>query len=391
MRTTGTVVRGIRAPILKAGDDLASIATEAVLGACQAEGFSLCDQDVVALTESIVARTQGNYATVEQIAADIRAKFPEGELGITLPILSRNRFSLLLKGISMGVDKLYIQLSYPSDEVGNPLIPLDALDEKGVNPYSDVFTEEEFRRLFGEHIAHPFTGIDYIDLYKSIAPNASLFLANDPRVMLRYTKHVLCCDIHTRKRSVRLLKEAGAQTALCLSDILTKSVAGSGYNPEYGLLGSNLSDERRVKLFPRDSQPLVDEIATRLRARSGKKIEVMIYGDGAFRDPVGMIWELADPVVSPAFTPGLQGTPNELKLKYLADTELATVTGEAAIEAAQEKIRQKGKVHNHMAFQGTTPRRLTDLLGSLCDLTSGSGDKGTPIVLVQHYFDSYAD
>lgn len=392
MRTTGTVSRGIRAPILQPGDDLAVIVPQAVLDAAQAEGFSLCDRDVVALTESIVARTQGNYATVEQIAEAVRRKFPGGELGITLPILSRNRFSALLRGIAMGAERLFIQLAYPSDEVGNPLISLDDLDAAGINPYTDMLNQAEFRARFGDRLKHPFTGIDYLALYQSIAPHADIFLANDPRAMLAHTPHVLTCDIHTRFRSARLLKAAGAKTVLTLADLLNEPVDGSGYNPDYGLLGSNLSDDHTVKLFPRDGQPLVEAIAARLKAATGKDIEVMIYGDGAFCDPVGRIWELADPVVAPAYTKGLEGTPNELKLKYLADTQLKCLAGEAAAEAARAQIRNKGKdLTGQLASQGTTPRRLTDLLGSLCDLTSGSGDKGTPIVLVQHYFDSYAD
>ena len=392
MRYVGTVVRGIRAPILKRGDDLASIAVYCVCKAAEAERLSFRDGDVLAVTESTVARTQGNYATVDQIAADVRAKFPGGVAGIVLPILSRNRFSLLLKGISMGLDKLYIQLAYPSDEVGNHLISWDDLDEKGINPYTDVLTEKRYRELFGEEVLHPFTGMDYVRLYKQIAPNAEIFLANDVREMLKYTKHVICCDIHTRERSVRLLKAAGAETAITMAGILNASVNGSGYNAEFGLYGSNLSDDTTVKLFPRDCQAFVERVQALMKEKTGKRIEVMVYGDGAFKDPVGKIWELADPVVAPGYTSGLVGTPNELKLKYLADTQFKGLSDEEASEKAREAIRAKaGDLHGQMASQGTTPRRLTDLLGSLCDLTSGSGDKGTPIVYIQGYFDNYAN
>ncbi|MDO4739356.1 MAG: coenzyme F420-0:L-glutamate ligase [Eubacteriales bacterium] len=392
MRTVGTVVRGIRAPIFKQGDDLASLTLECILNASKEEGFAFRDGDVLAITESTLARTQGNYATVEQIAKDVRAKIPGGVAGIVLPILSRNRFSLLLKGISMGLDKLYIQLAYPSDEVGNHLISMDDLDEKGINPFTDVLSEQRYRELFGEEVLHPFTGMDYVRLYKEIAPNSEIFLANDVREMLNYTKHVICCDIHTRARSVRLLKNAGAETAITMADILNKSVDGSGYNPEYGLYGSNLSDETTVKLFPRDCEEFVTRLQAKLIAATGKRIEVMVYGDGAFKDPVGKIWELADPVVAPGYTAGLAGTPNELKLKYLADTSFKGMTEEEAAEHAREAIRAKdADLQGKMASQGTTPRRLTDLIGSLCDLTSGSGDKGTPIVFIQGYFDNYAD
>jgi len=392
MRTVGTVVRGIRAPIFKQGDDLVTMAMECVLNASKAEGFAFRDGDVLAITESTVARTQGNYATVDQIAKDVRNKFPGGVAGIVLPILSRNRFSLLLKGISMGLDKLYIQLAYPSDEVGNHLISWDDLDAKGINPYTDVLTEKRYRELFGEEVLHPFTGMDYVRLYKEIAPNAEIILANDVREMLNYTKHVICCDIHTRERSVRLLKAAGAETAITMADILNESVDGSGYNPQYGLYGSNLSDDITVKLFPRDCEDFVARLQAKLIAATGKRIEVMVYGDGAFKDPVGKIWELADPVVAPGYTAGLAGTPNELKLKYLADTSFKDMTEEEAAEHAREAIRAKNaNLQGQMASQGTTPRRITDLLGSLCDLTSGSGDKGTPIVFIQGYFDNYAD
>lgn len=397
MRTIGTVVRGVRAPILQAGDDLAAVVLQAVQNAEAECGSPLRDRDVVAVTESVLARTQGNYASLAQIAADVRAKIPAGPdgrrvCGIVFPILSRNRFSMLLRGISMGVDKLYVLLSYPSDEVGNALIPLEMLEEKGVDPYRDVLTEEKYRRLFGQRVPHPFTGIDYVELYKSVAGNAEIILANDPRAMLAYTEHVIACDIHTRKRTCRLLKEAGAKTVLSLSDLLNAPVDGSGYNPEYGLYGSNLATEDSVKLFPRDAQAFVDDLAARFFRETGKRVEVMVYGDGAFKDPVGGIWELADPVVSPGYTEGLSGTPNELKLKYLADTALRGASAEEAADAARAAIREKcDAMRGQMVTQGTTPRRLTDLLGSLSDLTSGSGDKGTPIVWIQGYFDSYAE
>ena len=391
MRTVGTVARGIRTPIFRQGDNLAAMTVECVLRAAREEGFSLRDRDVVAITESAVARTQGNYATVEQIASDVRAHFPGGELGIIHPILSRNRFSTLLKGIAAGVDRLYIQLAYPADEVGNHLISLDALDEAGINPTRDVLTEQRYRELFGEQILHPFTGIDYINLYKSIAPNAVVFLANDPRAMLEYTPHALACDIHTRERTVRLLRKAGAETAFSMADILVAPVDGSGFNPQYGLYGSNLADENTVKLFPRDCDDFVREVSTRLFEATGARVEVMVYGDGAFKDPVGKIWELADPTVSPGYTQGLEGTPNELKLKHLADTALRGLDGDSAMRSVQAAIQSKAAdLTGTMASQGTTPRRYTDLLGSLCDLVSGSGDKGTPIVLVQGYFDNYA-
>lgn len=392
MRTVGTVVRGIRAPIFRKGDDLAKLTCECVLQAAQSEGFAIKDRDVIGVTESTLARTQGNYATVEQIAADVRSKFPGGVAGIVHPILSRNRFSLLLKGISMGLDKLYIQLAYPSDEVGNHLISWDELDEKGVNPTSDVLTEQKYRELFGEEILHPFTGVDYVRMYKEIAPNCEIFLANDPRAMLKFTPNVLCCDIHTRERSKRLLQKAGAERVYTMADILSQPVEGSGYNPNYGLYGSNLSDEHTVKLFPRDCQDFVNRVQQMMFEKTGKRVEVMVYGDGAFKDPVGKIWELADPVVSPGYTSGLEGTPNELKLKHLADTRLKGMEEGAAEDALRKAIEAKsGSLVGSMAAQGTTPRRYTDLLGSLCDLTSGSGDKGTPIVLVQDYFTNFAD
>jgi len=379
------VARGIRAPLIKAGDNMARIVTESVLAAAKDENFSLRDKDVVAVTEAVVARAQGNYATCAQIARDVRAKFPGGELAVTFPILSRNRFANILKGIAQGCDKLYIVLSYPADEVGNELISWDMIDAAGVNPYTDVLTEGEYREKFGYETKHVFTGMDYVEYYKSFGGHVEIVFANDVRSALRFTKHVLCCDVHSRARSKRLLKEAGAETVYGLDDILSSSVDGSGYNEQYGLLGANKAMGDSVKLFPRDCEALVDEIARLLQKATGKQIEAMVYGDGAFKDPVGHIWELADPVVSPGFTPGLEGTPNELKLKLLLDNELAG-KGEAEARAA---IQAKAGNLEDRAL-GTTPRRYTDLLGSLCDLVSGSGDKGTPVVLVQGYFDNYA-
>ena len=393
-RMVGTVSRGVRAPIIRTGDDLAQIVTESVLTAAKEEGYSFHDRDIVAMTEAIVARAQGNYASVDQIAADVKAKFGGGTIGVIFPILSRNRFAICLRGIAMGVDKIVLQLSYPSDEVGNHLVDLDMLDEKGVNPYTDVLDLEKFRSLFGYGV-HPFTGVDYIDYYakliESCGAQVEVIFANDPRAVLKYTDKVLTCDIHSRQRSKRLLKAAGAKVVLGLDDILTASVDGSGYNEQYGLLGSNKSTEGKVKLFPRDCQGLVEDIQKRLLEATGKHVEVMVYGDGAFKDPVGKIWELADPVVSPAYTAGLEGTPNELKLKYLADNDFADLSGEALREAIKGEIQKKdgSSLVGKMAAQGTTPRRLTDLIGSLCDLTSGSGDKGTPIIHIQGYFDNY--
>ncbi len=390
MKTIGTISRGIKAPIIKKGDDLVDIVVDSVLAASEEGKFELQDKDVVAMTEAIVARSQGNYATLEQIAKDVRNKTGGGTVGLVFPIMSRNRFSMILKGIAMGVDKLIIQLSYPSDEVGNPLIPMDIIDEKGVNPYTDVFTEEQYYATFGK-ILHPFTGLDYIELYKSFGgANCEIILANNPKEILKYTDKVINADIHTRNRTKRILKEAGAKVCLNLTDILNASVDGSGWN-EYGLYGSNLATDNSIKLFPRDGQKLVDTIAAKFKAVTGKNIEVMIYGDGAFKDPVGGIWELADPVVSPAYTKGLEGTPNELKLKYLADNALGNLTGEDAKKAMKELIKEKkANLVADQSSQGTTPRRLTDLLGSLCDLTSGSGDKGTPIILIQNYFTNYS-
>jgi len=368
---------------------MAKIVVDSVLSAVKEEGFTLGDRDVVGITEAVVARAQGNYASCAQVAADIRSKFPEGTLAVTFPILSRNRFSNILNGIAQGCDKLYILLSYPSDEVGNELVSRELLDKAGVNPYTDVLNEQSYREKFGFDTRHVFTRMDYVEYYKSFGTHVEILFANDVRCVLPYTKNVLCCDIHSRFRSKRLLKEAGAETVFGLDDVLSQSVDGSGYNELYGLLGSNKATEDSLKLFPRDCERLVAEIAQKLKKVSGKQIEVMIYGDGAFKDPVGKIWELADPVVSPAFTPGLNGTPNELKLKYLLDNELAGKTEQERIEAMDRAIKSKAENLEDKAL-GTTPRRYVDLLGSLCDLMSGSGDKGTPIVLIQGYFDNYA-
>ena len=392
-RMVGTTSRGIRAPIIRANDDLVQIVTESVLEASRQEGFSIRDRDVVAMTEAIVARAQGNYATVDDIAEDVRAKLGGGTIGVIFPILSRNRFAICLRGIAKGAKKVVLMLSYPSDEVGNHLIDLDVLDEKGVDPYKDVLTLAQYRELFG-YTVHPFTGVDYVAYYEQLiqesGAEAEIIFANDPRAVLSYTKDVLCCDIHTRKRTKRLLKNAGGQRVYGLDEILNAPVNGSGYNENYGLLGTNKATEETVKLFPRDCQALVEAIQARLLAETGKHVEVMVYGDGAFKDPVGKIWELADPVVSPAYTAGLEGTPNELKLKYLADNDFADLSGEALRDAIRGEIRKKDdNLVGKMASEGTTPRRLTDLIGSLCDLTSGSGDKGTPIVYIQGYFDNY--
>ncbi len=394
-RLVGTISRGIRAPIIREGDDIAAIVVDSVLAAAKSEGFALRDRDVVAVTEAVVARAQGNYATTAQIAKDVREKVGEETLGVLFPILSRNRFAICLKGIAMGAKKIVLQLSYPADEVGNALVDLDALDEKGVDPYRDVLTEAKWRELFG-YTKHLFTGVDYIAYYKELIEScgceAEVILANDCRAILPYAKTVLCCDIHSRARTKRLLTVAGAEKVFGLDDILNAPVDGSGCNEKYGLLGSNKATEDKVKLFPRDCQPIVERIQAELLARTGKRVEVMVYGDGAFRDPVGKIWELADPVVSPAYTAGLEGQPNEVKLKYLADNDFADLSGEALQAAISDYIRKKdGDLTGKMVSQGTTPRRLTDLIGSLCDLTSGSGDKGTPIILVQGYFDNYAE
>ena len=394
-RLVGTVSRGIRCPIIRTGDDLASIVTDSVLAAADSEGFSLRDKDVIAVTESIVARAQGNYATVQNIADDVKAKLGGGTVGVIFPILSRNRFAICLRGIAMGCKKIVLMLSYPSDEVGNELVSIDKIDEEGVNPYSDVLTLERYRELFGVN-KHEFTGVDYVDYYanliKESGAEVEIIFANRPKTILDYTDTVLTCDIHTRKRTKRILKEAGAKIVLGLDDIMNAPVDGSGYNENYGLLGSNKSTEDTVKLFPQNAQPLVEDIQAKIKSATGKNVEVMVYGDGAFKDPQGKIWELADPVVSPAHTSGLIGTPNELKLKYLADNDFKHLDGDELKAAISESIKTKdANLVGNMASQGTTPRQLTDLIGSLCDLTSGSGDKGTPVVLVQGYFDNYTN
>ena len=393
-RKVGTVSRGIRCPIIREGDDMAAIVVNSVLEAAESEGFALRDRDVIAVTESVVARAQGNYATVDAIAKDVKAKLGGETVGVIFPILSRNRFAICLRGIARASKKIVLMLSYPSDEVGNELVSLDKLDEAGVNPYSDVLTEKEYRKLFGENL-HPFTLVDYVkyygDLIREEGAEAEIIFANNPRVILNYTKNVLHCDIHTRARTHRILLANGGERVCGLDDILNESIDGNGYNEKYGLLGSNKATETTVKLFPKECTDLVLDIQRQILERTGKHVEVMVYGDGAFKDPVGKIWELADPVVSPAYTPGLEGTPNELKLKYLADNDFANLSGEALKAAIEQKIREKGDLAGSMASQGTTPRRLTDLIGSLCDLTSGSGDKGTPVILVQGYFDNYTN
>lgn len=395
-RLIGTVSRGVRAPIIRQGDDLVQIVADSVLRAAESEGFELRDKDVVAVTEAVVARAQGNYATIEQIAKDVHDKFGDETVGILFPILSRNRFSICLKGIAMGCKKVVLMLSYPSDEVGNHLIAPEQLDESGVNPWSDVLTEDRYRELFG-YGTHQFTGVDYVEYYKKLIEDAGaeaeIIFANNPKAILDYTKTVLNCDIHTRARTKKLLSDAGALKVLSLDEIMTKSVDGSGYNESYGLLGSNKATEDSVKLFPIHCGEFVQNVQRKLMESTGRHVEVMVYGDGAFKDPVGKIWELADPVVSPAYTDGLEGTPNEVKLKYLADNDFADLSGEELKSAISNYIKEKDeKAENltgNMVSQGTTPRRLTDLIGSLCDLTSGSGDKGTPIVLIQGYFDNY--
>lgn len=394
-RLVGTVSRGIRLPIIKEGDNLVEIVSSTILEASKEEGFKIKDRDIIAITESIVARAQGNYASVDAIAKDIKNKFPTGEFGVIFPILSRNRFAILLKGFARGAKKIYLMLSYPSDEVGNALLSLDEVDEKGVNPYSDVLSLSEYHKLFG-HRVHEFTGVDYIDYYvdliKKEGCEVEVIFANQAKAILKYTKNVLCADIHTRNRTKRILKANGGNVILGLDEILSKSVDGSGFNKDYGLLGSNKSTEEKVKLFPRDSQYLVDNIQEFILQKTGKHVEVMVYGDGAFKDPQGKIWELADPVVSPFFTEGLRGTPNELKLKFLADNDFKDLKGEELKEAIKGKIQEKnGSLVGNMASQGTTPRQLTDLIGSLSDLTSGSGDKGTPVIYISGYFDNYAN
>lgn len=394
-RMVGTIARGIRTPIIKSGDDVVKIVADSVLEAAKEEKYEIRDRDIVAATEAIVARAQNNYATVEDIAEDVRNKFPSGEFGVIFPIISRNRFAICLRGIAKGAKKIVLMLNYPSDEVGNHLVTLDMIDEKGVNPYSDVLTLEKYRELFGYN-KHQFTGVDYVeyygDLIKECGAEVEIIFANNPRTILNYTKDVLVCDIHTRARTKRILKENGGNVILGLDDILTTPVNGSGFNAEYGLLGSNKSTEDKVKLFPRDCDKFVTELQEEILKRTGKKVEVMVYGDGAFKDPVGKIWELADPVVSPGYTKGLEGVPNEVKLKYLADNNYSNLEGEELKKAIKEHIKNKeDNLVGKMEAQGTTPRRLVDLIGSLCDLTSGSGDKGTPVVYIQGYFDNYTN
>ncbi len=392
-RMIGTVSRGVRAPIIRNGDDIVEIVTNSVLEASKDAGFEFHDKDIVAMTEAIVARAQGNYCSVDDIATDVKAKFGGETVGVIFPILSRIRFAICLRGIAKGAKKIVLMLSYPSDEVGNHLISIDKMDEMGVDPYKDVLTLEKYRELFGFE-KHRFTGVDYVEYYGTLIEEAGaeceIIFANNPKAILNYTKNVLCCDIHTRARTKRILKNNGGEIVLGLDEIMNASINGSGFNADYGLLGSNKATEDQVKLFPRDCQPVVDAIHDKLLAATGKNIEVMVYGDGAFKDPVGKIWELADPVVSPAYTKGLEGTPNELKLKYLADNDFSELSGDALKDAIKDKIREKdGDLVGNMASEGTTPRQLTDLIGSLCDLTSGSGDKGTPIVFIQGYFDNY--
>lgn len=394
-RRLGTVSMGIRCPIIKEGDNLSEIVVNSIMEACEEENIKLRDRDVVAITESVVARAQGNYATTDQIAEDIKTKFYGEEIGVIFPILSRNRFAILLKGIAKGTKKIILMLNYPSDEVGNALITWDQIDEKGINPYSDVLTYEEYRKLFGYNV-HEFTGVDYVEYYinlvKEVETDIEVIFSNNPKTILNYTKNVLVCDIHTRKRTKRILKENNAKLVFGLDEILTSSVNGSGYNELYGLLGSNKASEDKVKLFPRDALWLVEDIREKLYKLTNKKVEVMVYGDGAFKDPQGKIWELADPVVSPFHTEGLNGTPNELKLKYLADNDFKELKGEELKMAISKRIKEKEQsLVGKMVSEGTTPRQLTDLIGSLCDLTSGSGDKGTPIILIQGYFDNYTN
>jgi len=394
-KTVGTISRGIRTPIIRSGDNLVDIIADSLLDAAKEEKFEIRDRDIIAATEAIVARAQNNYATIDNIAEDVRNKFSSDTIGVIFPILSRNRFAICLRGIAKGVKKVVLMLSYPSDEVGNHLISLDLMDEKGVNPYTDVLTLKNYRQLFGEN-KHTFTGVDYVEYYSQLiresGAEVEVIFSNNPRTILNYTKNVLTCDIHTRARTKRILKENGGNIILGLDDILTASVNGSGYNENYGLLGSNKATEDKVKLFPRDCDKFVQELQAEMIKRTGKNIEVMVYGDGAFKDPVGKIWELADPVVSPAYTKGLEGTPNEVKLKYLADNNFADLKGEELRKAIEEYIKNKdSNLVGSMASQGTTPRRLTDLIGSLCDLTSGSGDKGTPVVYIQGYFDNYTN
>jgi len=394
-RSVGTIARGLRCPIIRQGDDLTEIVVDSVLMAAKKEGFEIKDKDIIGITESIVARAQGNYASIDAIATDVRAKLGEETIGVIFPILSRNRFSTALRGISRAVKKIVLMLSYPSDEVGNRLLTFDQVDEAGINPYQDTLSFEKYRELFGDN-AHEFTGVDYVEFYKGIIEaedcEVEIVFDNHPQTILDYTKNVLACDIHTYKRTIRILREKGAERVIGLADVLVGAVDASGFNERFGLLGSNKSDEETVKLFPRDCQDFVEDVQAKLLAVSGKTVEVMVYGDGAFKDPQGHIWELADPVVSPAFTSGLVGTPNEVKLKYLADNDFKDLSGEALQAAVSKRIMSKeDNLIGDMAAQGTTPRQLTDLVGSLCDLTSGSGDKGTPIVYIQGYFDNYTE
>ena len=394
-KTVGTISRGIRTPIIRSGDNLVEIIADSVIAAAEEEKFEIGERDIIAATEAIVARAQSNYATIDDIATDMKNKFASDTVGVIFPILSRNRFAICLRGIAKGVKKVVLMLSYPSDEVGNHLVSIDMLDEKNVNPYTDVLTLEKYRELFGEN-RHPFTGVDYVDYYSQIIKESGaeveIIFSNNPRTILNYTKDVLVCDIHTRKRTKRILKENGGNTILGLDDIMTSSINGSGYNDQYGLLGANKATEDKIKLFPRDCEEFVTKLQDEMLKRTGKKVEVMVYGDGAFKDPVGKIWELADPVVSPAYTKGLEGTPNEVKLKYLADNNFADLKGDELRTAIEEYIKNKGAdLVGSMESQGTTPRRLTDLIGSLCDLTSGSGDKGTPVVFIQGYFNNYTN
>ena len=392
-RMVGTVSRGVRAPIIKSGDDIVDIVVSSVIDAANEGGYGIKDRDIVGMTEAIVARAQGNYAGVDDIAADIKAKFPDGTVGVIFPILSRNRFAICLRGIAKGAKKIVLMLSYPADEVGNHLVSLDMIDASGVNPYTDVLSLQEYRAHFG-YVKHRFTGMDYVAYYQQLIEDCGceceIIFANNPRAILGYTKNVLCCDIHTRQRTKKILKNEGASIVIGLDEILRESINGSGFNENYGLLGSNKATEDTVKLFPRNCQAVVDAIHDSFFEKTGKNVEVLVYGDGAFKDPVGKIWELADPVVSPAYTQGLEGTPNELKLKYLADNDFADLSGDELKNAIKEKIEQKdSNLVGNMASEGTTPRQLTDLIGSLCDLTTGSGDKGTPIVHIQGYFDNY--
>lgn len=392
-KMVGTISRGIRTPIIRNGDNLVNIVTDSILSAAEEEKFEIGNRDIIAATEAIVARAQNNYTTVEDIATDIKSKFSSDTIGVIFPILSRNRFAICLKGIAKGVKKIILMLSYPSDEVGNHLVSIDMLDEKGINPYTDVLTLEKYRKLFGEN-KHPFTGIDYVDYYADLIRNngteLEIIFSNNPRTILDYTKDVLVCDIHSRNRTKRILKENGGNIVLGLDEIMTTSINGSGYNETYGLLGSNKATEDKIKLFPRDCESFVTQVQKRMFEKTGKNVEVMVYGDGAFKDPVGKIWEFADPVVSPAYTKGLEGTPNEIKLKYLADNNFANLNGEELRTAIENYIKNKdSNLVGSMESQGTTPRRLTDLIGSLCDLTSGSGDKGTPVVFIQGYFNNY--